>query len=465
MEYFLTLLYTILFIFIIWKIPFFRADGLSKKTISVIFIIKIFAGIAMSIVYTYYYKDRNTADIFKYFDDSKIMFNALLTKPLDFLSMMTGIGNNSTYYNEHYYKLMNNWYRVFESNIYNESHTIIRFNALVRIFSFGYYNVHTVFICFLSLTGLTAIYKTAISFIKNKNKELIFGIFLLPGVLFWGSGVMKEGILFFGLGLLIYNFFKIIEKPKLISFLLVIASGMLILYTKFYVLAIAIPVLISHLWVSIPIRNRFIKIPIGITRSKQLCIRKPDKNEYKSNNKYVFLKYMIVFIIYIIAGLQLRFINSNYDALDIMVTKQRDFIGLAKFMNSGSLIDIPLLSPNIWSFIIHAPQAFFITMFRPFIFEARSILILMAAFENLIILAVLILALLFINIRDINKSIFWACSFAVSLMFILTGLITPVMGAMVRYKVPALPFLMIMLIMLLDKEKMIKKITFLKFLK
>ena len=435
MEYFLTLLYTILFIFIIWKIPFFRADGLSKKTISIIFIIKIFAGIAMSLVYTYYYKDRNTADIFKYFDDSKIMYNALLTKPLDFLSMITGIGNNSTYYNEHYYKLMNNWYRVFESNIYNESHTIIRFNALVRIFSFGYYNVHTVFICFLSLTGLTAIYKTTIGLIKNKNKELIFGIFLLPGVLFWGSGVMKEGILFFGLGLLIYNFFKIIEKPKLISILLVIASGMLILYTKFYVLAIAIPVLISHLWVS------------------------------KSNNKYVLLKYAIVFFIYIFAGLQLRFINSNYDALDIMVTKQRDFIGLAKFMNSGSLIDIPLLSPNIWSFIIHAPQAFFITMFRPFIFEARSILILMAAFENLIILAVLILAILFINFRDTNKSIFCACSFAVSLMFILTGLITPVMGAMVRYKVPALPFLMIMLIMLIDKEKMIKKIPFLKFLK
>ena len=166
-----------------------------------------------------------------------------------------------------------------------------------------------------------------------------------------------------------------------------------------------------------------------------------------------------------LAGLQLRFINSNYDALDIMVTKQRDFIGLAKFMNSGSLIDIPLLSPNIWSFIIHAPQAFFITMFRPCICEARSILILMAAFENLIILAVLILALIFINIRDINKSIFFACLFSVVLMFVLTGLITPVMGAMVRYKVPALPFLMIMLIMLIDKEKLIKKIPYFKFLK
>jgi hypothetical protein len=49
-------------------------------------------------------------------------------------------------------------------------------------------------------------------------------------------------------------------------------------------------------------------------------------------------------------------------------------------------------------------------------------------------------------------------------MFILTGLITPVMGAIVRYKVPALPFLMILLVMLIDKEKLIKKIPFLKFL-
>ena len=37
----------------------------------------------------------------------------------------------------------------------------------------------------------------------------------------------------------------------------------------------------------IPIRNRFAKAPIGITRSKQLCVRKPDKNEYKLDNIFV----------------------------------------------------------------------------------------------------------------------------------------------------------------------------------
>jgi hypothetical protein len=435
MEYLLVILYTAVFIFVIFKLPFFRIEGLSAKTISGIFVIKILAGIAMSLIYTYYYADRSTADIFKYFDDSKVMFDALHDKPGDFFRMLFGIDNNSAYFDAHYYKVMNNWYRVYESNIYNESHTIIRFNALARIFSFGYYNVHTVFICFLSLSGLAAIYKTALRFIKNKNKELIFGIFLLPSVLFWGSGVMKEGILFFALGLLIYHFFKIIDDFRVTSLLLILFSCLLIFYTKFYILAIALPVLVAHLWVS------------------------------KTSDKFILIKYLTVFLVYIFAGLQIHHIFPGFDALDILVTKQRDFVGLARFMHSGSLIDIPMLTPDIWSFIKHAPQAFFITLFRPFITEADSLLMLMAALENLLILIILILTLRFISFKEMNKSIFYACLFAVVFMFVLTGLITPVMGAMVRYKVPALPFLMILLIMLMDKEKMIQKIPFLKFLK
>jgi hypothetical protein len=435
MEYLLTLLYTIVFIFILWKAPFFRAEGLSKQVVAGIFVLKIMAGIAMSLVYTYYYSDRSTADIFKYFDDSKVMFDALLKKPIDYLSMITGIGNDSAYFSEHYYKLMNNWYRVYESNIYNESHTIIRFNALLRIFSFGYYNVHTVFICFLSLTGLVGLYKFTIKFIKNKNKELIFGIFLLPSVLFWGSGVMKEGLLFFALGILLIHFSRILEKFNFKSLLWIIFCIVLIYFTKFYVLAIAIPILISQIWVS------------------------------KTNQKYILLKYITVITLYIFAGLEIHHIFPAFDTLNIIVTKQRDFIGLAKFMNSGSLINIPVLTPDIWSFIKEAPQAFFITMFRPFFFEADSVLILMAALENLLILVILIFSIIFIDVKQVNRSIFYACLFAVIFMFVLTGLVTPVMGAMVRYKVPALPFLMIMLIILINKEKMINKIPFLKFLK
>jgi hypothetical protein len=256
----------------------------------------------------------------------------------------------------------------------------------------------------------------------------------LPSVIFWGSGVMKEGLLFFGLGMLVYHFIKVLEGFNIRSLLWIIFSVALIYFTKFYVLAIIIPVMIAYLWVN------------------------------KTNNKYILLKYITVFVLYVIAGLMIKHISPAFDAIDILVTKQRDFIGLARSLNSGSLINIPVLTPDIWSFIIHAPQAFFITMFRPFITEANSILILMAALENFIILIVLALAIIFFSKKQINFNIFYACLFGVICMFILTGLITPVMGAMVRYKVPALPFLMIILIMLIDKDKMLKHIPFLKFL-
>ena len=63
---------------------FFYAEGLSRTAISLFFILKIFAGLALWTLYTYYYPDRATADIFKYFDDSKIMYDALFEKPDDF---------------------------------------------------------------------------------------------------------------------------------------------------------------------------------------------------------------------------------------------------------------------------------------------------------------------------------------------------------------------------------------------
>jgi len=435
MEYLLVIFYTAIFVFVIYKLPFFKSEGLSSKTLSGIFILKILAGITMSLIYTYYYTDRNTADIFKYFDDSKIMYDALYNKPGDFFRMLFGINNNSAYFDTNYYKVMNNWYRVYESNIYNESHTIIRFNALLRIFSFGYYNVHTVVMCFLSLIGLTGIYKSVIKYTQGKSKEMIFGIFLMPSVLFWGSGVLKEGLLFFAIGILLYHFIKIIHNFNFIYFLWIVAGCVLLYYTKFYILAIVIPILISHFWV------------------------------YKTNEKNILLKYCIVFFAYIIIGFNLHYIFPDYNIIDILVTKQRDFIGLAKFMNSGSYIEIPVLSPDIFSFIKYSPVAFYNTLFRPYFFETGSIFILFAGIENFLILTILFLSIIFFDHKQIHKSFFYASLFAVIFMFVLTGLITPVMGAIVRYKVPALPFLMILLFMMIDKEKLINKIPFLKFLK
>ncbi|MFC1732489.1 hypothetical protein ACFL6I_19465 [candidate division KSB1 bacterium] len=266
---------------------FFELEGLSKSFISLVFIIKIIAGIILYFIYSYYYKERNSADIFKYFDDSKVMFNALLNQPLDYVKMIFSFGNDNPYFEDKYYKVMNNWYRVYESNIYNDSHTIIRFNALVRIFSFGYYNVHTVFMSFISLTGITALYKFLHPYFQTKLKEITFAVFLIPSVVLWTSGVLKEGLLIFGLGMLLYYLNTVFSrKLSLIAVFWVFFSFVLLFYTKFYILICIIPLLISYYWV------RF------------------------SGEKFIALKYLVVILLYFIIGLNIHHIFPNYKVLD-----------------------------------------------------------------------------------------------------------------------------------------------------
>jgi len=435
LEIFLPILYTLLFIFLIYKLRFFAIEGFSKRSLIIVFLLKIAAGVFMYMIYTYYYTDRNTADIFKYFDDSKVMYDALWKHPLDYVKMLTGIGNDSPYFDV-YYKQMNNWYRVFESNIYNDSHTIIRFNAFIRLFSFGYFNVHTVFMCFLSFTGLVALYKFFVVYMRDKKKELFFAVFLIPSVLFWGSGVLKEAILLFGMGVMLFNLGAMLSgSVKIKSIVWFLLSMLLLVYTKYYIFIIFVPLLISFVW----------------------C--------WFTSEKLSWLKYTGVVVICFFTAINIHLLFPGYNIMEILSQKQQDFIGLAKEMHSGSLLTNTMLQPTFTDMIKHVPEAFYNTLVRPYIFESNSFMILFAAAENLLLLAIILFCILFIGKKPAHQSVVYFSLFFFVGTFILTGLTTPVVGAMVRYKVPALPFMMIFFFMIYNKEKMLQKLPFLhKFL-
>ncbi|MDF2436924.1 MAG: hypothetical protein K0Q95_1300 [Bacteroidota bacterium] len=436
MEVLLTLAYSALFIFIIFKMKFFEVNGISKKSISMIFILKIISGVALWAIYTFYYKDRATADIYKYFDDSKIIADSLWVKPWDYLKMLTGIGNNTPEF-DHYYSEMNYWARKIDSNIYNDSHTIIRFNAIARLFSLGYYNVHTVFICFLSLTGLTAIYKTFVPYLQDKKKELILAVFLLPSVLFWGSGVLKEGLIFFALGLLIYHSTKLFNIR---SVLICLTSAFLLAFSKFYVWVAIVPGIIFLLWV------------------------------YKTSSKYLLLKFISVFFIIGFVGLHIDSFTNIQNPLVTLSQKQYEFNQLASgeltdsngnpIPVAGSTIEIKTLEPTLSSFLMNAPAALKNTLFRPYLTEMRSPMMLMAGAETLLIIFIILLCMIFakplINIKW--EHVLFCLSFVI-IQFLIIGETTPILGAVARYKTIALPFLVIAFLFILDKEKICERIA------
>ena len=420
-----------IFLLLIFKLKFFRVAGLSPRLIAIVFGIKVLAGVGLSMIYTHYYPDRTKADIYKYFDDSAIMYEALEESPEDFFRMLFSTGNDNPHFDQ-YYRKMNNWYREYESNLYNDSHTIIRFNAALRIFSRGYYNVHTVFMCFLSLIGLVALFKALSRFFTGRKGPLILAVFLLPSVIFWGSGVLKEGLLLMGLGLLVYHLFALLHRkekglatpPWWWSIPVILFCLFLLFHLKFYVIMALIPGMIAYVLV------------------------------VKTGPRFILLKYLAVGAVCVVSALNLHHIHPEFDAVKLLMQKQHDFIRLAEFEASGSSLDLTPLEPNISSFISMMPEALLNSTLRPLPHRIGSPFHVLPLLENLLMLGLLILALAYRRRENIPWNAILFCGTFVLILFTVIGWTTPVVGAIVRYKVPALPFLAILLFLLMDTDRL-----------
>lgn len=393
-----------------------------------VFVLKILFGIFLTLIYTYYYTDRSTSDIYKYFDDSKIMFDALKTNLADFLKMLLGLDFDKEYFDKNYYTHMNFWYRKYESNMFSDSHIIIRFNAFVRLFSMGNIYVHNVFINFISLLGLTALFKFFKPFFIDKIRVLFYAIFLIPSVLFWGSGLLKESFILFGLGFLLLSIQQLFVQLKWYHLPLFILSFICLLYTKYYVLVALVFPLISYLFY------------------KKITVQK------------LFLSYFISLTIILFSAI-LVWVIKDFNPFELMINKYLEFQDFKSLSNSS--FEIPYLI-DWWSVIKHTPNAWLNTFVRPFLWEGKSPFVLISALENLLFIGLLALAFLYPNKRNVNWFyILFSLSF-VLVLFSIIGLTVPIFGALVRYKVPGLPFLAVTLLLLIDLDSLKAKFTFLK---
>ncbi len=419
MQALLVVAYTLLFIRVISRRPFFQIQGVNRIYVYSFFLLKVFAGCALGWIYTYYYTDQTTADTFKFFDDSRIMYRVLFNNPLHFLEMFTGVNGHAEHLNQ-YYSQMNAWNN--QDVLFNDNKTLVRLNVLFNFFSLGYYYVHVLFLNVLSFTGLIALFRLFQNHHRSNSQLMFFATMFLPSLLFWGSGLLKDGLLLFAFGFLLYSFHKMnrsIHSTKdIVMFCL---SMLLLLFTKLYVLIITLPGLVAWYW------------------------SRKDTSAVK-----IILKFMVGYFIFFIIAFNIWRVNEKYDVADILYYKQRNFYVLANNTKAQSLIQIPPLDATAASLIKHAPAAIARVFVRPSPFDAHSLLIGMAALENILIILVAVFCVFKMKRNsNVNNAFFWFSIFFVTCIFALIGLITPILGAMVRYKVVALPFLMFVLVSLL----------------
>lgn len=421
----LPLIYFFVFILIIYKLGIFDITYLSKKQYVLFFSIKVIAGIILYLIYTRHYSYRDTSDALRFFDDAFVVYRDFSKNPLLYFKIMLGIDCNGPEY-QHYYELMNNWTKQYDYGLFNDNRTIIRANMFMLLFSFGNYHVHTVFINFISFIGLVLLLK----FLNQKSGinslVLAFIIFLTPSLLFWGSGVLKEGVLLLSLGGCCYAFQKLNQNA---------IKGLLLLFCFSFLL------IISKLYIFMAIVPGFLALYI----SEKVKSLKPIT--------LFLIVHLVGFIFLVYGGKTL----IHYDFLSTLSAKQADFINVAQIWSANSTIEITPINNSVTNLLLSLPQALINSLFRPLFFDSKNLMMHLCSLENGLIIMLILTSLFYCNKKKMNPIIAFSLFFTVTLGALI-GWVTPILGAIVRYKIPLMPFLILIPTYYIDSDKLPQQI-------
>lgn len=420
MEYLLFVGYLILFSWLVTKTRFFTATGLSKPQLVIIFLLKVIVGIFYGWMGLYYGVHAKMADTWFYHRLSITEFQLLSSDPKEYLTNLfhnpyTGsgvqnfLGSSDSYWND------------LKSNFF------IKILSIFDIFSFGHYYVNVIFFSFISLIGPIALYRVMSDVFPGRKIPVLLATFFVPSFFYWTSGVHKEGLLFLGICLVIFHiYFAYKEKKFGINRIVGILAGLLLLFIlRNFLIIIIIPAILA--WI---LANRFPKHTIA-------C-------------------FLGVYVFFGILFFTLRYADARLDFPQAVVNKQQAFIKLG----GRSSVPIKQLEPSAFSFLINTPQAFTLSVMRPYPSDIRHLLSLAAALEIVLLLSFFIISLIWRkkNIATSKSTVLFCIFFSLSLLMAI-GFSVNILGAIVRYRSIMIPLLTVLIAAQTDWKRVGQLIT------
>lgn len=501
----LAILYFLLFSLFLYKHKAFNDDFVSRKQLVLLFTLKTVGLIFYILVFAVdSSKNLFNSDTQSIMHDANIIYGALKQNPGDYIKMLFGFHNEmqTDYLYKNYFSLMDKWTVIGNNDfLLNDSRGVTRINAFLMLFTFGKYEAQAMFMVFLSFIGEWLMYKSFKEYFKNKEFLLLLILLFIPSVYFWTSGVLKEAIVVFLLGAFIYSAFKLFlkkeRKPKYV--LLFIFSVFLFVFIKPYVLLIVVfPVLIfivvqrkslsraSFVYIivlTLVVSSGMFISKFGLKKDI-VSVMVQRQNDFVSTGyggvffyrgeQYVRLDYSDIGKIkledekeklYTIKP-YVNYMYWNYPNFrdTIYVKNNLDTLTTYPLINitvpSNSAITKKRLSNSIGSVVKMMPEALLNTFCKPLFSGDRNKFETFASIENALLFLFFILAFFYSDFKSINWNLFFCLISIVLISYLLIGLTTTISGAIVRYKVPFLPFLWMIPLMFL-KTDVLKKIPLL----
>jgi len=377
---------------------------------------KIVGGIAVCLIYIYYYKGGDTIN---YYITSNSFSNLLSVNPRNFLNVWLGFVKN---YQLIYYFNNDVGFPAF-SPYDNYALFVVRLIVPLYFISFGSYITMTILLASICYTGIWKLYQVFCMEFPQIQKELAIAILFVPSVVFWGSGLLKDTVTLAAAGWFTYSFYHlfILRKKRILNTITIVLSSFLLLSIKPYILLALIPG--SFIWFFTK-QSKEIKSPI-----------------LKFISLPLFLTVALLSAYLIIGQLQLGSYSIE-NALEKAVISQQD---LKRDAYKGNSFDIGNFDASIGGIIIKAPLAINAALYRPYIWETRNVVMFLSGIENSLILFLSIYLLIRLKVinffRLIGKHPLLLFSFLFAIFFAFSvGISISNFGSLVRLKIPAIPF-------------------------
>jgi len=398
--------------------------------------IRFFGAIMLGVIYQFHY---GGGDTFNYFENgSKWIWEGFIDDPILGIKMLFESGGDrqleTFQYTQHIW-----YYRDHASFL------VVRIVAFLDIFTLHTYSATALFFAAFSFSGMWALYSAVQQKYPQHTKWLAYGILFLPSVVFWGSGILKDTVTLGALGWMTWALIRWIDfKQKGWKEVVAFTLSFLLIYTiKIYIIICFVPLVGTWL-----LFKNLKRVRSGA------------------------LKILVAPILLALFGLggffamqQISSDNSKYSldnvAQQAQITAYDIRYGWGAREGGDGGYDIGIPDGTLGGMVQLMPKAIIVSLFRPFPWEVRNPFMLLAALEALL---VIYFTLKFVfgkaGVTRLFADPFLVFCFFFSLLFAFAvGVSAFNFGTLLRYKIPLMPFYVIVLVVMQGihrKEKALK---------
>jgi hypothetical protein len=391
--------------------------------------VKIIGAIFIGLVYQYYYGGGDTA---YYFYQSKIVNEAIADSPFKGFTLMLHIPKH---YDGEYqmYTSRMEWY--FGMNMY----LVIALSAFINLFTFSTFLPTSIVFACISFTGIWALFRTFALQYPQYLRQVAVALLFIPSCFIWGSGIFKDTLCMFGLGWLTYGVFQMLVQRNfsVSNLILLMLSFYVVLTVKVYILLAFMPAL--ALWVVFMYSDRI-----------------------KSSALKILIKIGLVAFtalgFYVLSNQFAQELGS-YSLENIAKTAEttRSYV-YGQSGDDGSGYDLGEIDPSLSGMIKVFPKALMISLYGPFIWQAKKIIVFTNALEASLFLFLSLRILFRIGLKRVWKTIKSDPNIQFFLVFTIifgfaVGLTSGNYGSLSRYRIPCLPMFGLALLLIYYKSE------------